>query len=148
MKNNELKESSTRLYVFEGEFENQYFDTKEELLIYYNNSHDSLEFVDISIVEYLGQIGDKNDVIRRIYPDETKLYAICDETQFYVCDITSINNPNTSNLVWSIHEGSLDDIYSAFRNRGIVFKDDIYQRVFDESNALVEIINDTFKKFF
>lgn len=149
MENHELCQLISRLYVFEGEFQNFYFDAEEELELHVANSHDPKEFTDISIIEYLGSFAGKKDVIRKVNSDgSVKVYAACDCTQFYISDITDTENQEILSADWMLHDGSVADLYRAFRERGIIFEDDIYARDEKEEKEFIKTINDAFKKIF
>lgn len=140
-------EKIPRLYVFEGEFENSYFDTEEELKSHADSSRDLKIFTDISMIEYLDSFAGKKDVIRKVNSDgSVKIYAACDCTQFYVCDVTNTENQENSSVDWMLHNGSVAGMYRAFRERGISFEDDIYARDEAEKKAFIKVLENVDKK--
>jgi len=130
--NNPLKEMPTpqmRLFGFSGVFHSEYFDTKEELQEYIK-THDTI-FGNICTIEYLGSVAGSKDVIRKTCSDGKQfLLTVVDEDGYGIYNHE--RSVYTGNYKWEYNHGNLRPMYKAFRDRGIVFEDDIYAKI-DES---------------
>jgi len=121
----EIPETQMRLYAFLG-FTRTFFDTEEELIefIKTNNSH----FGNVCVMDFLGKVADCDDVIRLTYQSGKEvLYTAVNEDGYVKY------NPERSfykgEFVWEYNYGQIRDMYSAFRDRGIVFENDIYAKI-------------------
>lgn len=130
---NPLTEISTpqmRLYGFSGAFKSAFFDTEEELTEYVENNDTS--FGCICAIEYLGNVAGRSDVIRETSKNGiTVLYTAVDEDGYGIYN--SERSTYRGEFTWEYNHGDLREMYSAFRDRGIVFENDIYAKI-DERN--------------
>lgn len=118
-----------------------YFGTREELAeyMYKNQTHPK----SVHIIEYVGSVFGRNDVIREIYPNAAQLILVaCDEDGY------GIYNPQRSEelgfYAWEFNYGSIREKYSAFRERGIVFEDDIYARIDAFNERIMKLMKENF----
>lgn len=122
----EIPEPQMRLYGFSGAFKSAFFDTEEEL-IEYVKTHDT-QFGSICVMDYLGTVANRSDVIRVTYKSgKQKLYTSVNEDGYGV-----YNNERSiykGEYVWEYNHGSIREMYSAFRDRGIVFENDTYAKI-------------------
>ncbi len=129
--------SQMRLYRFKENLEKSiYFSTKEELLEY-SKTHKTR--FNNTTIDYLGDVAGRSDVILLSYENSNPLlcgvflYSAVDEHGYV------IYNPErsyyTGNNVWEYVNGNIRDMYDAFRDRGIIFKDDVYAKI-DETKKL------------
>ena len=133
----EIPEPKMRLYGFSGAFKSVFFDTEAELIEYIKTSDTT--FGNVCVIEYLGYVAGRNDVIRVTYKDaESKLYTSVNEDGYGIYnDERSIYK---GEYVWEYSYGSIREMYSAFRNRGIVFQDDTYAKIDERKRKLYELL--------
>lgn len=122
----EIPEPKMRLYGFYGTFKSSFFDTEEELIEYIKTNN--TQFGSICVMEYLGHVAGRSDVIRLTYKSGKQvLYTSVNEDGY------GIYNEERSiyrgEFVWEYNHGSIREMYSAFRDRGIVFEDDTYAKI-------------------
>ena len=135
----EIPKPQMRLYGFSGVFNSSYFDTEEELIEYVKNHN--IGFGSICVMDYLGKVAGRNDVIRLTYKSGKQvLYTAVDEDGY------GIYNHERSyykgEFVWEYNYGSISEMYSAFRNRGIVFEDDKYAKIAESNKRLFEMLDE------
>lgn len=122
----EIPEPQMRLYGFSGAFKSAFFDTEEELLEYVK-THNT-QFGSICVMEYLGHVAGRSDVIRLTYKSgKSVLYTSVDEDGY-----GKYNHERSiyrGEFIWEYNHGSIREMYSAFRDRGIVFEDDTYAKI-------------------
>ena len=132
----EIPEPQMRLYGFSGAFNSAFFDTEEELNEWVKNHN--TEFGDICIIDYLGKVAGRNDVIRKNYKDgKSKLYAACDNYGYGIYNFE--RSIYRGEFVWEYSYGSLREMYSAFRDRGITFNNDIYDKIDKKYQKILEL---------
>lgn len=124
------------LYGFSGAFKSAYFDTEEELEEYVK-THDT-SFGGTCVIEYLGNVAGRSDVIRTTSKNrKPMLLTVCDRDGY------GIYNEERSiyrgEFVWEYNNGDIKDMYSAFRDRGIVFEDDIYGELAEQDRKLLQM---------
>lgn len=132
----EIPAPQMRLYGFSGAFKSAYFDTEAELEEYVK-THDT-SFGSICVIEYLGNVAGRSDVIRTTSKNrKPMLLTVCDRDGY------GIYNEERSiycgEFVWEYNNGDIKDMYSAFRDRGIVFEDDIYGKLEEEDRKLLQM---------
>ena len=128
----EIPESEMRLY---GIFET-YFETQEELESYCQGKGYSLDKT--CILDYLRSVAGRSDVIRKTSKDgRSMLYTAVDEDGY------GIYNHERSfyrgEFVWEYSRGKISEMYSAFRDRGIVFEDDVYGKIDERNKQLLRM---------
>lgn len=130
-----IPESQMTLYSFYGAFENEFFETEEEVLNYLRyNGH---PHTSICIIEYLGNFAGHTDVIKRSFKNdnqiiESKLLSIHSDDCYSEYDQQS--SMRLGKHIWKHSYGTLRIIYSAFRNREIVLENDIYAKIDEKNN--------------
>lgn len=122
----EMPSPKMRLYGFLGGFKKVFFDTEEELLKYVKTYN--IPYVSIGVIDYLGKVAGCSDVIRLTYKSgESVLYTSVDEDGY------GKYNPERSiyrgEFIWEYQHGNIREMYSAFRDRGIVFENDTYAKI-------------------
>lgn len=139
----DITKQTTVLYVFLGEFSNKYFENENEWIDYCKKSHDL--FASSCIIEYIGNYAGKDDVIKYRDEDGDHYFVVCDEVSYYSYQ----PDGNTNSIFsWQQVNGSIEWMYNAFRNKGIVFKNDIYAQIKEEEQKLIKAINQAFKNLF
>lgn len=135
----EIPEPQMRLYGFSGLFKSAFFDTEEEL-IEYVKTHNT-ELGSICVVEYLGNVAGRSDVIRLTYKSgKSVLYSSVNEDGYGI-----YNNERSiyrGEFVWEYNHGSISEMYSAFRDRGIVFEDDTYAKIAERNRIIFEMFEE------
>lgn len=132
----EIPEPQMKLFGFSGAFNSVYFDTEEELIEYVKNNDTT--FGNICVIEYLGEVANCKDVIREINKNGREvLYTAVDEDGY------GIYNRERSiyrgEFVWEYNHGRIKEMYSAFRNRGITFENDVYAKIDERNNRLLKM---------
>jgi len=138
--NNPLKdipESKMRLYAFVELLKTTYFDKKEKLDRHIKfNKKIAGEPV---MIDYLGQMAGKTDVIRITYKDVFVSYVSLVDILGY-----AVYNERQSILegkyIWEYEYGDLKDIYDAFKKRGIELVNDVYGK----HDELYSSVSDSF----
>ena len=139
----EIPEPQMRLYGFSGAFNSAYFDTEEELIEWVKNHN--IQFGDICVIDYLGNVAGRSDVIRKTYKSgKSILYAACDEDGYGIYNLE--RSAYRGEFVWEYNHGSLREMYSAFRDRGISFENDIYDEIDKRNQKILEFCRE--KKLF
>ena len=139
----EIPKPQMRLFGFSGVFNSAYFDTEEELIEWVKNHN--IDFGDICVMDYLGTVAGRSDVIRLTYKNgKSVLYTAVDEDGY------GIYNEDRSiyrgEFVWEYNYGSISDKYAAFRNRGIVFKNDIYGKIEERNRKIMDTLEESIQK--
>lgn len=141
----EIPEPQMRLYGFDGTFNSAYFD-KEEELIEYIKTH-STQFGSVIVMDYLGNVAGCSDVIRLTYKSGNHvLYTSVDQDGY-----GKYNHERSiyrGEFVWEYCHGSIRDMYSAFRDRGIVFEDDTYAKIDEMRNRYLSICEEVCEEVF
>lgn len=119
------KESVTSKMILYG-YKTDFFDTEEELKEYciLNQLPINASFT----VEYIGNMFGMNDVIRKTIRKCNPIYCAAFEKDGYAVYNEEKSNSENDD-VWEYRYGSISEIYSAFREHGIVFENDIYGKL-------------------
>lgn len=131
-----LPDAEMRLYVLNG----NYFETKEELESYCRDN-EICDLNDFYILEYIRKVANRNDVIRKINSaNSSTLYTAVDRFGYgiYNFDRSFYRGQHT----WEFHHGCISKMYTEFRNRGIVFEDDIYGKIEENDKQLIKMIKE------
>lgn len=131
----EIPASQMRLYVAYG----TYFDTKEELVSYCNINNIPKE--ETVVVDYFKSLAGRTDVIGRTTQDgRTMFYTVVDEDGY------SIYNHERSvyrgEFIWEYNYGNISKVYTQFRDRGIVFANDIYAKIDERNQSVLKMCRD------
>ena len=113
-----------------------YFDTKEEMEEY--AEMEGLDTARFYMIEYLRSFAGRSDVLKETDANGAVLYFRAADDEGY-----GIYNRERSNreqkFIWEFSEGSIADMYAAFRERGIVFEDDVYGKMEEEKKKFLEL---------
>ena len=114
------------------------FDTKDELENYCNDNN--IEISKSSMLAYYRTFASKRDVIRDYKEGEIgAFYSVCD------CDGYDCGAYNHSRIIyfreltWKYHQGHIRELYDIFRDKGVVFENDIYAKADDRKQKLLRI---------
>lgn len=125
----EIQKPEMTLYGIYG----SYFDTPEEL-----KNHCIIKGIpldDAHVLEYIRIFAGRNDVIKKTNKDgKTMFYTAVDEDGYGI-----YNNERSiyrGEFIWEYNYGQIREFYNPFRERGIVFENDIYVKV-DERMKLI-----------
>lgn len=131
----------TVLYVYFGEFSNNYFESEKECNDYYEKSSDPFAYV--GVIEYFSQFEGKDDVIKLTYREDNEykecIISACDGVSYYAYQSNAYENSNDTSH-WQNVVGTAEWMYVAFRNKGIIFKNDIYAKAREEQKKFVKIL--------
>lgn len=135
----EIPDPQMRLYGFSGAFNSAYFDTEEELIEWVKNHN--TDFGDVCVIDYLGNVAGRSDVIRKTYKSgKSNLYVACDEDGYGIYNFE--RSTYRGEFVWEYNHGSLREMYSAFRDRGISFENDIYDEIDKRHQKILELFRE------
>ena len=96
------------------------------------------DFGDVCVIDYLGNVAGRSDVIRKTYKSgKSKLYAACDEDGYAIYNFE--RSTYRGEFVWEYNHGSIREMYSAFRDRGISFENDIYDEIDKRHQKILEL---------
>lgn len=112
-----------RIYCYQDSLGFRIFEDEQDLL--YFCSKYSNKDCEVYVSEFLGDVLDNTDVIRRIFLDgSTQICVVRDYQTFSVLELD--NYISTGGLFWSFTFGDLKDECIAFKKRGIHFQNDVY----------------------
>lgn len=125
--------SKLRIYAVANLLNNIYFDKEVNVdkYIKHNKKYGGLKI----IIDYLGHMAGRVDVIKVIYSDNSVKYFSLENDLGYVI----YNQEKSISLgedVWEYEYGELKDIYNEIKRRGIKLENDVYGRI-DELYASV-----------
>ena len=106
-----------------------YFESIEELLMYCRINRISTE--GLNVLDYYRTLAGRNDIIRKSNSKTSMLYTAVDEDGYGL-----YNNERSiyrGEFIWGYNHGSIRELYKPFKEKGIVFEDDIYGKI-DERN--------------
>lgn len=124
----DIPKSKMRLYGYSDTLygTRKYFDSEEELIKHIRNN--DKQFTNIEIIDYIGNIAGRSDVIRVTSKNGIeKLYTVIDEDGYAICNVEK--SLHEKEFIWEYNYGEIKEMYSAFRNRGIIFEDDKYGKL-------------------
>lgn len=125
----EKPSSEMRLFGIRG----AYFDSKEELESYCENKGFSIN--DAHILEYIRHFANRSDVIKVIDKYGSRFYTAVDEDGYGIYN----HERSIKEFIWEFHHGHIKDLYSPFRDRGIIFENDIYEDIAKKNKQLKKI---------
>ena len=133
-----IPDAEMRLYVLNG----NYFETEEELENYCV-TEDNISINDFYVLEYIRKVANRTDVIRKINSDnKSTFYTAVDRFGYgiYNFDRSFYRGQHT----WEYHHGCINKMYTEFRNRGIVFEDDVYGKIEENDKPLIKKIKERY----
>lgn len=114
------------------------FDTKDELENYCNDNN--IEISKSSMLAYYRNFASRHDVIRDYKEGEIGVfYSVCD------CDGYDCGAYNHSRIIysreltWKYYQGHIRELYNIFRDKGVVFENDIYAKEDARKQKLLRI---------
>lgn len=134
--NNQSKEVPTyemRLYSIDGE----YFESIDELLNYCQINNRSTN--NLVILDYYREFAGCSDVVKRQDCDAVKIFTVVNEDNFDICNIEK--SMYCGKFVWDGRSGNIRKYYEPFRDRGIVFENDIYSKYDEEKQRILRQYN-------
>ena len=121
----ELPIPEMRLYFVD----NNYFESIDELLMYCRINRISTK--GLNIIDYYRNLAGRSDVIRKSNSQTSMLYTAVDENGYGL-----YNNKRSiyrGEFIWEYNHGSIRNLYMPFKEKGIVFENDVYGKI-DERN--------------
>ena len=121
----EIPKPQMRLYGISLAIKGIYFDSEKELKEYVKSNN--IAKPNIHVIEFLGKFSGCSDVIRVIYGNG-KSY-LCKAVDSYGYGVYNHKRSIEENdFVWEYVYGRINHMYRAFRERGIIFNNDIYEK--------------------
>jgi hypothetical protein len=109
-----------------------YFESIDELLIYCRMN--KLSTKGLNIIDYFRSLAGCSDVIRKSNSEISILYTAVDEDGYGLYnDKRSIYR---GEFIWEYNHGSIKKLYEPFKERGIIFDNDVYGQI-DERNQKI-----------
>ena len=138
-----IPESEMKLYTVHGTLGGDYFESEDKFNNYINNN--DYNAFDVGTVEYIRECAGKKDVLKFTSTSNgiVRLFCACDEYGYGI-----YNNKRSiyrGEFVWEYNYGSLNSAYKAFRDRGIVFEDDIYLEIDKRNKQLYKRLGNYMK---
>lgn len=121
---------------FSGVFTSAYFDTFKELELYIKDNDTS--YGSICTIEYFRSLFGQSDVIKQSFDNGCNVFLSVSDVHGYLT-YNYKESIKRDEDVWEYCNGSIRDIYSAFRDRGVVFEHDVYADT--ENKKFIKIIN-------
>jgi hypothetical protein len=113
----------------------KYFDTKEELEKFCNDANIPIEHA--SVMRYFRSLAGRKDVIGISKQDgSTNFYTVVDGDGYGI-----YNNSRSiyrGEYIWEYNYGGIESMYNAFRNRGIIFENDIYLKISSRNQYILK----------
>ncbi|MBQ7140023.1 MAG: hypothetical protein IJO32_00805 [Bacilli bacterium] len=130
----EIPNAKMKLYEIDGISDSIFFDTIDELEKYIISN--MIYFYKFYITEFMGDMAGESNVIRKSTKSGmATLYTMCDINGY------KIYNPERSiyegKFIWEYVPGKIDELYKAFRERGIVIENDIYA---NNNKKLIKVV--------
>jgi len=140
-----IPESEMKLYTVHGVLSGEYFDDISEFNSYIN-SNNNLNSCDVGTVEYLRECAGKCDVIKftSFLNGMVSFYAMGD--QYGYCMYNNERSIYRGECTWEYFHGTLCHAYRNFRDRGIVFEDDMYPRIERKNKQLYKKMKKIFNR--
>lgn len=121
-----------RLYGISG----TYFNTKEELKYYCISRGFPMNLA--YALEYIRNFAGRSDVIRETNIDgKCKYYVAIDEDGYGVYNYD--RSVYKGKFTWEFEYGSIKEMYSAFRDRGVEFEKDVYGKISEKKEQFLEM---------
>lgn len=131
--------SQMTIYCYYYGMTPNFCDSEEEIAAF--EASNKVSFVMPYVVEYIGNFAGKTDVIRKtIKNGQVTYYTLLDSEHYAIYSVEE--SKKVKKHVWNCEEGTLEDTYSAFRERGIIFENDIYQKAKEEEQQLILSMKD------
>lgn len=120
--------------------DSNYFESIDELLEYCRINNKSTE--KLNILDYYRQLAGRSDVIRKSNSDSDTLmlYTAVDEDGYGI-----YNNKRSiyrGKYTWEYNHGNIKKLYQPFRDKGIVFENDIYKKIEEKNEYILKYCRD------
>ena len=126
----DIPNSDMRVYCING----NYFESIDELLKYCRDNNKSTK--GLMILDYYRNLAGKSDVIKKQDSHTNILYTAVDEYSYGI--YSNERSIYRGEFTWEYRYGSIRDLYEPFRDKGVVFENDIYAKL-DEQMRLILI---------
>ena len=111
------------------------FDTKDELEEYCKNNN--IKLSKSSILEYYRNFASRSDVIRNYKEDKVGIfYSACDEDGYGIYNFD--RSIYRGEFIWEYNYGHIRELYDIFRDKGIIFENDIYAKIDERHRKIME----------
>lgn len=117
----EIPMPEMRLYFVDE----NYFESIDELLMYCRINKISTS--ELNIMDYYRSLAGQSDVIRKSNSKTSMLYTVVDEDGYGL-----YNNERSiyrGEYIWEYKYGSIREMYKPFKEKGIVFDNDVYGKI-------------------
>lgn len=125
-----ISKAEMRLYYVDD----NYFESIDELLKYCRINNVNIK--ELNILDYYRELAGRKDVILKSNSKIQLLYSACDEYGF------GIYNGERSfykgEFVWEYIHGSIENLYKPFRDKGIKFENDIYEKIRKDDEQILK----------
>ena len=128
-----MPKSEMKIYLIDG----IYFDNISNLTQYCNQHNISLDSEFIYELEYIRNVADKNDVISVTCAGRSYLICATDEDGYITYNFA--RSALKGEFTWQYNFGNISEYYKAFRDRGIVFENDVYAKISKKYKRIAEM---------
>lgn len=127
----EIPVPEMRLYYIDD----NYFESIDELLHYCRINNKSTK--GLKILDYYREFAGRSDVIRKQDCDTIMLYTAVDEYGYGIM-YNNERSINRGEFKWEYNHGSIRKMYKPFRDKGVVFENDIYAKQDEEMQHILK----------
>lgn len=128
-----MPKSEMKLFLVDG----IYFDNNVSLVEYCNKRNISLDSDFIYELEYIRNVAGKNDVIS-INANGCK-YLVCATDEDGYSTYNFARSTIKGEFTWVYNFGNISEYYKAFRDKGIVFENDVYAKISKKYKRIAEM---------
>lgn len=122
-----------KLYGINENNNEKYFNSRAQLRKYCQRHKISMD--DMFVLEYIRYFANRSDVIKKTSSNGLSIfYTVSNEYGYEVYNHEK--SLKEKNYVWEFNYGEIEEMYNIFRNRGIIFENDVYGRI-EENHKLV-----------
>lgn len=125
-----------RLYFVDD----NYFDSIDELLMYCRINKKSIK--GLNIIDYYRNLAGRSDVIRKSNDKTSMLYSVVDEYGYGL-----YNNKRSiyrGEFIWEYNYGSIRELYKPFKEKGIVFENDVYGKIDERDQRILKLFREKY----
>lgn len=130
----EISIPEMRLYFVDE----NYFESIDELLMYCRINKISTE--GLNVLDYYRSLAGSSDVIRKSNSKTSMLYTAVDEDGYGL-----YNNKRSiyrGEFIWEYNYGSIRELYEPFKEKGIVFDNDVYGKIDENYQHILKYCRD------
>ena len=142
----EIPEPQMKLFGYSNFLGNySFYGTEEELIEYLKNNKCNMTYGSVSIIEYMGNMAGRSDVIRQT-DIKGKQSLVKVATEDHISTYSHKRSCHQGTFIWEGNPGDLRAEYMAFRERGIILENDVYAEEDERYNILIQMMEEKIAK--